>query len=314
MFGEEKELPVVTKSFVYDDYESYRGLSFVRMLKPRGEQSYKCTFSLRKNANGELMFVKTMLFSRFKPCDKETLINSFEILRNLSHPGIMKPYGIFSRIGCDNVHMVCEYMPYGDLRKFQEDYCEINETKFISVEKLIQIEMKLFEAVGYLHSIGICHGDIKSENIMIRGDKRCVYDPNDINFSIVLVDFEFASKQKPDATVYKFTGTPLFASPEMLVGCVYNPYKTDIWACGVVCYMLTYDRYFYDVGSVEELVKVFHTNTKIVFDQPREDGTSIPEEFISRMMSCLAFSPADRLCHHDSYTSHFGNVFPPSQL
>ena len=65
-------------------------------------------------------------------------------------------------------------------------------------------------AVGYLHSQGIIHRDIKDENIVIAED-----------FTIKLIDFGSAAYLERGKLFYTFCGTIEYCAPEVLIG---NPY------------------------------------------------------------------------------------------
>ena len=91
--------------------------------------------------------------------DTEKLLDEIIILKNLDHPNIMKLYEFFE----DNkyYYMVSEYCDQGDLYG-----------KMIKLDCMNQIVVKflmeqIFNAVAYLHSKGVFHGDIKLENIML---------------------------------------------------------------------------------------------------------------------------------------------------
>ena len=91
--------------------------------------------------------------------DTEKLLDEIIILKNLDHPNIMKLYEFFE--DDKNYYMVSEFCDQGDLfDKMQKLYC-MNE---IVVKFLME---QVLNAIAYLHSKGVIHGDIKLENIML---------------------------------------------------------------------------------------------------------------------------------------------------
>lgn len=48
-----------------------------------------------------------------------------------------------------------------------------------------------------------------------------------------------------------------------LIGVPYDPFLSDIWACGVVCYAMVFGRLPYDGSNVHVLLK--RINTSLVF-------------------------------------------------
>ncbi|KAK8858484.1 hypothetical protein IAR55_002711 [Kwoniella newhampshirensis] len=86
---------------------------------------------------------------------------------------------------------------------------------------------QLADAVRFLHSNGIVHRDIKDENVILDGQGRCQ-----------LIDFGSAAHWRPGKRWDTFSGTLHYASPEILRGEMYGGKEQDIWALGVVGYVL----------------------------------------------------------------------------
>lgn len=87
----------------------------------------------------------------------------------------------------------------------------------------------------YFYHITWLFSDIKPENIMCQ-------TRNSTN--VKLIDFGLATKLDPNEVVKISTGTAEFAAPEIVerepVG-----FYTDMWACGVLAYVLWVDLIFY---------------------------------------------------------------------
>jgi len=60
-------------------------------------------------------------------------------------------------------------------------------------------------AIGYLHSKGIMHRDLKLENILV-----------DQNGYLKLIDYGLAKIIRDEETATSFCGTPEYLSPEMV--------------------------------------------------------------------------------------------------
>lgn len=90
-------------------------------------------------------------------------------------------------------------------------------------------------AIQFLHDIGIAHRDLKMENVMI-SKKGC----NDSVLQIKIIDFGLSKQFDPDdISTDKFTGlvgTPHYLAPEVL-NQSYSE-KCDIWAIGIIAYLL----------------------------------------------------------------------------
>lgn len=84
---------------------------------------------------------------------------------------------------------------------------------------------KLFRAINHCHANGVIHRDIKPENIMIGRDGE-----------IKLIDFGLSRKRESNNQMNTLAGTPYYMAPQVFDGS-YN-YKCDIWALGVLMYVL----------------------------------------------------------------------------
>ncbi|GAA6063773.1 hypothetical protein JCM10212_005562 [Sporobolomyces blumeae] len=89
---------------------------------------------------------------------------------------------------------------------------------------------QIVEIVYALGQIGICHRDIKDENIVISND-----------FRVKLIDFGSAvifDPRQPAPLYHRFHGTTSFASAEILRGEAYQAPPSEVWSLGVLLSIL----------------------------------------------------------------------------
>ncbi|GAA5829214.1 hypothetical protein JCM3766R1_001020 [Sporobolomyces carnicolor] len=89
---------------------------------------------------------------------------------------------------------------------------------------------QIVEIVYALGQIGICHRDIKDENIVISND-----------FKVKLIDFGSAvifDPRQPAPLYHRFHGTTSFASAEILRGEAYQAPASEVWSLGVLLSIL----------------------------------------------------------------------------
>jgi len=87
---------------------------------------------------------------------------------------------------------------------------------------------QLIDGAAYCHSNGVCHRDLKPENLLL-----------DDNFVLKLADFGFSSVfGSSNRTMYTECGTPGYMAPEMFLAKGYDPVMADIWACGVILFIM----------------------------------------------------------------------------
>ena len=213
--------------------------------------------------------------------DEEKLTNEILILKNLDHPNIMKLYEFFDDE--EYYYMVTEYFDQEDLYG-----------KMIKLNYMNQIIVKflmgqIFNAVAYLHSKGVFHGDIKLENIMLYSTTRhskqrftminqelsksidlqneinnsyktnkTEKSPNLVdemlNYEIKLIDFGcskiFSKKGERKSGII---GTSMYCSPEVIDD-LYDE-KCDEWSCGVLMYILLCGEPPFEGNTEEEIFK-----------------------------------------------------------
>ena len=90
------------------------------------------------------------------------------------------------------------------------------------------IALQILSALKHVHALGYAHRDIKLSNFLL--DQS----------GVKLIDFGCAVRVE-DCDPARFSGTPFFAPPEILVGddvSVRNPQKYDVYAFGALLYQL----------------------------------------------------------------------------
>ena len=196
-----------------------------------------------------------------------SLIKEIEILKEIDHPNIMKVYE--SYVYNKNYYIVSDFCDQGDLFGKIEKVGKMDE---IVVKFLME---QIFNAISYLHSKNIMHGDIKLENVLLyktskRGSRRFTainntfntnkditndinqnygkksfsdesssYINDMMNYEIKLIDFgcsKYFVKQNKKRKLKGIIGTSLYCSPEV-VDDLYTEIS-DEWSCGVLMYIL----------------------------------------------------------------------------
>uniref|UniRef100_A0A8C7NXK7 Serine/threonine-protein kinase DCLK2 n=1 Tax=Oncorhynchus mykiss TaxID=8022 RepID=A0A8C7NXK7_ONCMY len=152
---------------------------------------------------------------------KEQMIqNEVAILRRVKHPNIVlliEEMDTYSEL-----YLVMELVKGGDL------FDAITSTNRYTERDASGMLYNLADAIKYLHSLNIVHRDVKPENLL-------VYEHADGSKSLKLGDFGLATVV--DGPLYTVCGTPTYVAPEIIAETGYG-LKVDIWAVGVIAYIL----------------------------------------------------------------------------
>lgn len=173
----------------------------------------------------------------------ETVMHEVAVLNSLDHPYLMKIIDFFDEE--DTYYLIMELMNGGDV--FDRI---IKKTRYTE-EDARNLALFLLAAVNYLHSNGICHRDLKPQNLLL----KCKDDDAEIK----IADFGFACRVhtpmsltkrcgaypklcllpnvQPNVANLPISGTPTYVAPEILKNIPYDQ-SADMWSVGVILYVL----------------------------------------------------------------------------
>jgi serine/threonine protein kinase len=123
---------------------------------------------LRKSDN---VYLAAKIMRKYDSEKEENSRREFDLLYSLSHPNIVEAYEFIATDGW--TYMITELASGHDLSKGEVPKHEVK-----SVMK------QLLEAMAYLHQQGICHNDLKPENVIYCPDTTIVK----------LIDFNISQK------------------------------------------------------------------------------------------------------------------------
>jgi len=151
--------------------------------------------------------------------------------KKLQHKGIVRFRDHFET--SNNVYIVMDYFAGKDL------YTLMEQTEFRPLDEPLARHLfrQLIEAIGSAHQEGVCHRDIKLENVLVNSD--C---------DLKVIDFGLCAVQA-DGYCSDYVGTADYAAPEVLLREPYNGFKADVWSCGVFLYAILYGEFPFDLDE-----------------------------------------------------------------
>jgi len=157
-----------------------------------------------------------------EPDYAERFIREGRTVAQLSHSNIITVYDI--GLQKHQLFIAMEYIAGSGMRTLMQDH--VNDPEWA-----LSIAGQIALALGYAHTVGIVHRDVKPENILFRE-----------NGSAVLTDFGIAKTISSNTNLTRagtIIGTPKYMSPEQTDGLGNDP-RTDIYSLGIILFeMLT---------------------------------------------------------------------------
>ena len=191
--------------------------------------------------------------------DKRYKNRELSIMKELEHPNIvvLKSY-YYTKSPTHNddeffLNVVMDYVPQTLSSLISHN--KKHNTKFPDI--LIKLySYQMLKGIGYLHSLGICHRDIKPQNILINPD----------DYTLKICDFGCAKHLVKGEPNIAYICSRYFRPPELVLGCTDYSTQVDVWSVGCVIAELCLNRPIFPGSSAKdqllEIMKILGTPTK----------------------------------------------------
>jgi len=239
-----------------------------------GKGAFGTVFAAESRETGEQVAVKVMDRSKMSQADLDGLETEVAIMRELTHPHIVRLYDAFVENPC--TYLVLELVHGGELfdRIVRKQHYTEREARFLV--------RRFLATLAYLHGRDVCHRDLKPENLLLKS----ATDDTDI----AVADFGFACHVSQLGPRYETCGSPLYLAPEMLRGRPYDA-RVDVWSAGVIVYVLLGG---YPPFYAENQNDLFQVIMKGEYQFFHEDWQHISEDAKNLIRKMLVTSPAKR--------------------
>jgi len=239
-------------------------------IKDISNGTYSKIYLVQNKTDFKVYCCKEIL--KCKVADLSKFKNEINVLSKVDHPNIIRLYEIFEDERY--ISLIMEFCQGGELFQKINELAEKDQS--FSEKEAVKIFKQLMSAVSYCHSQGICHRDLKPENILF-----LTKDPNSpikiIDFGLSKIFGEIKPIMKGNKVEKNImslrVGTAYYMSPEVLQGNYDN--KCDIWACGVILYIMLCGYPPFDGETENDILKAI---SKKKFFFPEEEWKSISDD------------------------------------
>lgn len=290
-----------------------------------GHGSFGAVFLAKIIETDEIVAIKKVLQDkRFKNRELQIM----KILSKKSHPYIVTLRHHFISKGSQSddiyLNLVLDFVPE-TLYSIAKQYVKASTTLPLYMIKIYMYQ--LARALAHIHGMGICHRDIKPQNLLI----------NPTTFKLKLCDFGSAKLLISGELNVAYICSRYYRAPELIFGSSDYSIAIDIWSYGCVISELFIGTPFFAGGTgvdqLVEIIKVLGTPSKdelktmnpnyqeFKFPQIRAHpwetvfSSNITSDAIKLISNLLVYSPSKRLkaieaCGH----SFFDDLRQPDYL
>ncbi|XP_053200585.1 glycogen synthase kinase-3 beta-like isoform X2 [Panonychus citri] len=280
-----------------------------------GNGSFGVVYSAKLDS-GEMIAIKKVLQ------DKRFKNRELQIMRRLDHCNVVKLKYFFYTSGEKKdeifLNLVLEYIPetvYRVARHHSKQKIPIN----MSLIKLYMYQ--LFRSLAYIHSLGICHRDIKPQNLLLHPETAV----------LKLCDFGSAKHLVVGEPNVSYICSRYYRAPELIFGATDYTTMIDVWSAGCVLAELILGQPIFPgdsgVDQLVEIIKVLGTPTKEQIKEMNRNYTEFrfpqikahpwqkvfikvfrvrtPPEAIDLVSKLLEYTPSQRITPLQACAHHF---------
>lgn len=233
-----------------------------------GNGSFGVVYEARIIETGETVAIKKVLQDRrFKN-------RELQIMKELSHPNIVKLKHCFYTTGNEPdevyLNLVLEFIPETSYQVLRS-YIRAKRHFPLLFTKLYIYQ--LCRALAYIHSLGVCHRDIKPQNLLV----------NPKTHELKLCDFGSAKVLVPGEPNVAYICSRYYRAPELIFGATQYTCSIDMWSCGCMLGELLLGQPLFPGESgleqIVEIIKVVGTPTaaEIMAMNPGYSDSSLPQ-------------------------------------
>jgi glycogen synthase kinase 3 beta len=184
-----------------------------------GSGSFGIVYQLQVVETGKSVAIKRVYQ------DKRHQSRELQIMKELRHPNGVEFKHVFYTSGdqpgetCLNLVMeYCSHTVYGVMKHYEK-------TKQALPQIFVQLySYQICRGCAYIHALGICHRDIKPQNLLVDGKTH----------ALKLCDFGSAKRLVKGESSVAYIGSRYYRAPELILGATDYTTAIDLWSAACV--------------------------------------------------------------------------------
>jgi len=186
-------------------------------------------------------------------------------------------------------YIILDYAEKGELLQ----YIKVLETPLIEKHAKF-IFYKILKGVEVCHKAGICHRDLKTDNILL-----------DDSFIPKLCDFGFATKNS--GLLIDICGTERYLAPEIILKRAYDGFKIDIFSLGVLLLNLNTCKFGFGFASAKDKYYLYIMKKcyKQYWTILSNEINGLSEDLKNLYLKMVSFKPSERPTIEQIYNSNW---------
>ena len=283
-------------------------------MKMIGYGSFGYVYRVKLVDTNETVAIKKVLQ------DKRYKNRELEVMRKLDHCNVIRLRYFFYSNGENRdevyLNLILDYYPT-TVYQVARQYSRQRQMIPILYVKLYMYQ--LLRALAYIHSFGICHRDIKPQNLLL----------NPETMVLKLIDFGSAKILVEGEANVAYICSRYYRAPELIFGATNYTCAIDIWSAGCVLAELLLGNPIFPgdsgVDQLVEIIKVLGSPTREQIAEMNQSYTEFrfphikphpwkkvfraptPDDAIELTNRLLEYTPKSRLHPLDALAHHFFN-------
>ncbi|KAK9733956.1 hypothetical protein RND81_04G103600 [Saponaria officinalis] len=180
----------------------------------------------------------------------EQMKREISVMKRVKHPNIVELFEVMATKS--KIYLAMELVRGGEL------FTKISKGGKLDEDVARSYFRQLISAVGFCHSRGVYHRDLKLENLLLDHD-------GNLKVSDFGLSTFFDGVDQQEHLLRTSCGTPHYVAPEVVSkrGQGYDGAKADIWSCGVILYVLLAGYHpFHDDNLINMYRKIYKGDFK----------------------------------------------------